>query len=35
MWEEVVIFPNIILEGGALSMLLLTGEYQHVIDAKS
>jgi len=35
MWEEVVIFPNIISEGGAKTMLLLTGEYQHVIDAKN
>jgi len=35
MWEEVVIFPNDVLEGGAIAMLLLTGEYQHVIDAKS
>lgn len=35
MWEEVVVFPNDVLEGGVVAMLLLTGEYQHVIDAKS
>ena len=35
MWEEVVVFPNDVLEGGEIAMLLLTGEYQHVIDAKS
>jgi len=35
MWEEVVIFPNDVWDGGEIAMLLLTGEYQHVIDAKS
>jgi MraZ protein len=35
LWEEVVIFPNIILSGGAMAKLLLTGEYQHVIDGKN
>ncbi|MFQ6035044.1 MAG: division/cell wall cluster transcriptional repressor MraZ [Sedimentisphaerales bacterium] len=35
MWEKVVVFPNDIWDGGEIAMLLLTGEYQHVIDAKS
>jgi MraZ protein len=35
LWEEVVGFPNIILSGGAMAKLLLTGEYQHIIDSKN
>jgi len=31
----VVLFPNVILSSGIFAMLLLTGEYQHVIDEKS
>jgi len=34
-WEEVVYFPIIERLSGTLAMLLLTGEYQHVIDGKS
>jgi MraZ protein len=34
MWEEVVLFPNNTLIRGTNTMLLLTGEYQHVIDSK-
>jgi len=33
-WEEVVKFPIIDWFGGAYAMLLLTGEYEHVIDSK-
>ena len=35
LWEEVVIFPNTVLSGGVMAKLLLTGEYQHVIDGKN
>jgi MraZ protein len=35
MWEEVVQFPTLIEFSGASDMLLLTGEYQHVVDGKS
>jgi MraZ protein len=35
LWEEVVIFPNKVLSGGVMAKLLLTGEYQHVIDGKN
>ena len=28
-------FPNVILSGGVMAKLLLTGEYQHVIDGKN
>jgi MraZ protein len=34
-WEEVVRFPIVILFSGANAMLLLTGEYEHVVDGKS
>jgi MraZ protein len=34
MWEEVVKSPTLSLSSGALAMLLLTGEYQHVLDDK-
>jgi MraZ protein len=34
-WEEVVRFPNVILTSGANAMLLLTGEYEHIVDDKS
>ena len=34
MWEKVVDYPKTIKVSGALDMLLLTGEYQHVIDGK-
>ncbi len=30
-----VAFPNVNLSGGAMAKLLLTGEYQHVIDGKN
>lgn len=33
-WEEVVIIPNAVTAGGENAMLLLTGEYEHVIDSK-
>ncbi len=33
-WEEVVIFPIDIKASGTSAMLLLTGEYQHVVDNK-
>jgi MraZ protein len=33
-WEEVVIFPNVVLLSGVKDMLLLTGEYPHTIDEK-
>ena len=35
MWEKVVQFPTLIEFSGASDMLLLTGEYQHVVDGKS
>ena len=35
LWEEVVIFPSTVLSGGVMAKLLLTGEYQHVIDGKN
>ncbi len=35
LWGQVVIFPNIILSGGVMAKLLLTGEYQHIIDGKN
>jgi MraZ protein len=34
MWEEVVEFPSIGLLSGTNTMLLLTGEYPHVVDEK-
>ena len=34
-WEKVVDFPNKWNASGANAMLLLTGEYQHVIDQKN
>lgn len=34
-WEEVVYFPSIDNQSGTKTMLLLTGEYQHIIDEKS
>lgn len=34
-WERVVKFPIKDRSSGAMAMLLLTGEYQHVIDGKS
>ena len=34
LWEKVVDCPKTIKVSGALDMLLLTGEYQHVIDGK-
>jgi MraZ protein len=34
-WEEVVLFPIVVLFSGANDMLLLTGEYGHVIDGKN
>ena len=33
-WEEVVEFPSKEHSSGSFAMLLLTGEYQHVIDDK-
>ena len=35
MWEEVVQFPTLIEFSGTDAMLLLTGEYKHVVDGKS
>ena len=35
LWEEVVVFPKIALLGVAMDKLLLTGEYQHIIDGKN
>ena len=35
LWEEVVVFPKIVLLGVAMDKLLLTGEYQHIIDGKN
>jgi len=35
LWGQVVTFPNIILSGGVMAKLLLTGEYQHIIDGKN
>jgi MraZ protein len=34
MWVEVVALPTLYVFGGAVAMLLLTGEYQHVVDGK-
>lgn|GEM_PF-119493 len=34
-WEEVVIIPTVIEASGAAAMLLLTGEYEHVVDSKN
>jgi MraZ protein len=34
MWEEVVEFPSVGLLSGTKTMLLLTGEYPHVVDEK-
>lgn len=34
-WEKVVKYPTIERTSGAIAMLLLTGEYQHVVDGKS
>jgi MraZ protein len=34
-WEEVVRFPNVVIISGANAMLLLTGEYEHIVDDKS
>lgn len=33
-WEEVVLFPNVRKLSGTDVMLLLTGEFQHVVDDK-
>ncbi len=33
-WEEVVIFPIVDFLSGTNAMLLLTGEYQHLVDGK-
>jgi len=35
LWEKVVALPIVVVIGGINTMLLLTGEYQHVIDSKS
>jgi len=35
LWEKVVGFPRVVFLSGINAMLLLTGEYQHVIDSKS
>lgn len=34
-WQKVVKFPTIVSVSGTNAMLLLTGEYQHVVDSKS
>ena len=34
-WEKVVQFPCKVVLSGIKTMLLLTGEYQHVVDSKS
>ena len=34
-WKEVVEFPNLKSLSGTNAMLLLTGEYEHVVDNKS
>jgi MraZ protein len=34
-WREVVEFPNLRALSGTNAMLLLTGEYEHVVDNKS
>ena len=34
LWEKVVNFPIVVRLNGIRAMLLLTGEYQHVIDGK-
>jgi len=34
-WQKVVKFPIIVSVSGTNAMLLLTGEYQHVVDSKS
>jgi len=34
-WQKVVKFPTIVSISGTNAMLLLTGEYQHVVDSKS
>ena len=34
-WEQVVVFPINVKNSGINTMLLLTGEYQHVVDSKS
>ena len=34
-WQKVVKYPNLNSSSGTNAMLLLTGEYQHVVDNKS
>ena len=34
-WQDVVKFPTVVSVSGTNAMLLLTGEYQHVVDDKS
>jgi len=34
-WQKVVKLPTIVSVSGTNAMLLLTGEYQHVVDSKS